>query len=63
MVEIDTWTDPVRLGKEINTSALETNAFVTPGENYMFFMRKFDVYWVKADFIRKIKNQALIGAR
>ncbi len=54
----DTWTDPVRLSEEINTSALETNAFVTPDGKYMFFTRKFDVYWVKADFIGKIKNQA-----
>jgi hypothetical protein len=26
----ETWTEPVRLGDKINTSALETNAFVTP---------------------------------
>jgi hypothetical protein len=55
----DTWTDPVRLGEEINTSALETNAFVTPDGKYMFFTRKFDVYWVKADFIGKIRNQSI----
>jgi hypothetical protein len=52
----DTWTDPVRLGEKINTSALETNAFVTPDEKYMFFTRKFDIYWVKADFIRKLRR-------
>ena len=55
----DIWTEPVSLGEEINTSALETNAFVTPDEKYMFFTRKFDVYWVKADFIGNIKNQVL----
>jgi hypothetical protein len=55
----DTWTDPVRLGDKINTSALETNAFVTADGKYMFFTRKYDVYWVKADFIGKIKNQVL----
>ena len=55
----DTWTEPVRLGDKINTSALETNAFVTPDEKFMFFTRKFDIYWVKADFIGKIKNQVL----
>ena len=55
----DIWTKPVRLGDKINTSALETNAFVTPDGKYMFFTRKFNVYWVKADFIRKIKNQLL----
>jgi len=52
----DTWTDPVKLGEEINTSSLETNAFVTPDEKYMFFTRKFDVYWVKADFIGKLRR-------
>ena len=59
----DTWTEPIRLGKEINTSALETNAFITPDEKYMFFTRKFDVYWVKADFIEKIKNQSIMEVR
>ncbi len=53
----DTWTEPVRLGEQINTSAMEGNAFVTPDGKYMFFTRKFDVYWVKADFIGIIKNQ------
>jgi hypothetical protein len=53
----DIWANPIRLGEQINTSAMETNAFVTPDGKYMFFTRKFDVYWVKADFIGKIKNQ------
>ena len=55
----DTWTEPVSLGEEINTSALETNAFVTADEKYMFFTRGFDIYWVKADFIGRIKSQVL----
>jgi hypothetical protein len=55
----DTWTEPVRLGEAINTSAMETNASVTPDGKYMFFTRKFDIYWVKADFIQHIKNQVL----
>ena len=59
----DTWTDPERLDDKINTPALETNAFVTPDGKYMFFTRRFDIYWVKADFIEKIKNQVLISQR
>ncbi len=59
----DNWTDPVKLGEEINTSAMETNAFATPDGEYLFFTRKFDIYWVKADFIRKIKNQVLVSQR
>jgi len=49
------WTDPVRLGDKINTMALETNAFVTPDGKYMFFTRKFDIYWVEAKFIDELK--------
>ncbi|MFC2084888.1 hypothetical protein ACFLS9_07520 [Bacteroidota bacterium] len=52
----DTWTDPVGLGDNINTSAMETNAYVTPDEKYMFFTRKFDIYWVSANFIAKNKK-------
>ena len=55
----DTWTEPVRLNENINTSAMETNASVTPDGKYMFFTRKFDVYWVSADFIQRMKNQRL----
>ena len=54
-----TWTEPVSLGEEINTTKLETNAYVTPDEKYMFFTRQFDIYWVKADFIEKIRKQVL----
>lgn len=52
-----TWTKPVSLGEKINTSSLETNAFVTPDQKSLFFTRNFDVYWVKADFIEQIRQQ------
>ncbi len=54
-----TWTKPVSLGEKINTSALETNAFVTPDQKYLFFTRQFDIYWVKMDFIEQIRQQIL----
>jgi hypothetical protein len=44
------------LGENINTPALETNAFITPDGKYMFFTRSFDIYWVKADFLKKLNR-------
>jgi len=55
----DTWTEPISVGAEINSSALETNAFVTADGKFMFFTRQFDVYWVKADFIGRIEDEVL----
>jgi len=43
------WTDPVRLNDNINTSHIESNPFVTPDGKYLFFIRKYDVYWVMFD--------------
>jgi len=53
------WTNPITLNSLINTIALETNAYVTPDNQFMFFTRQFDIYWVKADFIGMIKKQVL----
>lgn len=55
----DTWTEPVDLGDNINSAAMETNAFVTPDGKYIFFTRKFDIYWARADFLERLKNQIL----
>ncbi|MBN2089790.1 PD40 domain-containing protein [candidate division KSB1 bacterium] len=54
-----TWTKPISLGEKINTSSLETNAFVTPDRKYLFFTRQFDIYWVKADFIAEMQKCSL----
>jgi hypothetical protein len=53
--EGDIWSKPVWLNTSINTDKTETNAYVTPDGKYMFFTRNFDIYWVKADFIEKLK--------
>ena len=55
----NTWTDPFWLGDRINTDKIETNAYVTPDREYMFFTRGFDIYWVKANFISEIKELVL----
>ena len=43
----DIWTDPVHLNDNINTSHIESNPFVTPDGKFLFFIRKYDVYWVR----------------
>jgi len=50
-----TWTDPIRLDDRINTPFIEANSFVTAAGKYFFFSRKFDIYWVSADFIEKLR--------
>jgi len=50
------WTQPVPLNDSINTSSMETNAYVTPDRKYMFFTRNFDIYWVKCNFVQVKKK-------
>jgi hypothetical protein len=54
----DSWSEAVSFGEEINTTAMETNAFVTLDGAYMFFTRGFDIYWVKADCIEEIRRRS-----
>ncbi len=57
------WSDPVNVGTEINTpNAHEMCPMVSPDGKYFFFIRKnkasdFQIYWVKADFIQKLKTE------
>ena len=53
------WTEPIWLNNKINTDKMETNAYVTPDNKYMFFTRGFDIYWVKADFVNDLRKQVL----
>jgi hypothetical protein len=55
----DTWTEAVGFGEEINTLAMETNAFVTLDGEYLFITRGFDIFWVKADCIEEIRVRSL----
>jgi hypothetical protein len=50
-----TWCKGIPLGNEINSTYNEGNSFVTADGKYLFFSRKFDVYWVSAKFIEEIK--------
>lgn len=53
-----TWTDPVRLDDRVNSPFIEGNPFVTADGKYLFFSRKFDIYWMSADFIAKLRPPA-----
>jgi len=59
----NSWSDPVIVGTEINTpNTYEMCPMVSPDGKYLFFIRKkpgldFQIYWVKADFIQKLKTE------
>ena len=54
-----TWTKPQNLGNKINKEKVtETSPYVTPDGKFLFFGRKYDFYWVKADFINILKEKA-----
>ncbi|MBN2395005.1 MAG: PD40 domain-containing protein [Candidatus Atribacteria bacterium] len=55
------WTDPVNLGKEVNSDRQERFPSVSPDGKYLFFTRWIargneDVFWVSAEFIEKHRN-------
>ncbi len=57
-----TWTDPVNMGKTINTDQLERFSTVSPDGKYLFFTRDFtnileDVFWVSTDIIDDMKKE------
>ena len=54
-----TWTEPLSLGEQINSSRKQGNASVTPDGKYIFFSRDEDIYWVKATVIGTLKAKAL----
>jgi Tol biopolymer transport system component len=59
--EHGTWTEPVKMGKFINTKANEYGPFLSPDGKYLFFIRhdgiKGDIYWVNASIINKLKKK------
>ena len=50
-----TWGDPISLGERINTSAKESNPSISPDGKFMFFGRAEDIFWVRTDFIEKLR--------
>jgi len=53
------WTQPVRLGPEVNSPEIELCPMVTWDGKYLFFLSQRDgeshAYWVTADVIEKAR--------
>lgn len=53
------WSKGISLGNEINSLTNESNSFVTADGKYLFFSRKFDIYWVSAKVIEELRQKKL----
>jgi hypothetical protein len=53
------WTPPVNLGQDINSSAYDWIPFISEDERYLFFTSNrsghYDIYWVDAKIIKILK--------
>lgn len=49
------WTEPTKLGPEINATKTESYAFVSVDGKYLFFNRGGDIYWVDAKIIEQLR--------
>lgn len=58
------WSEPVNLGRPINSEAWDIYPSVSPDGKYLFFTRRAsweatedsDVYWVRADFLERLRG-------
>lgn len=54
------WSDPMNLGKRINSEASERFPYISPDGNYFFFgsnrTGNYDIYWISASIIYSIKK-------
>ena len=57
------WTEPINMGKEINSSLSVTRPSVTPDGKYFFFCKHFsnrdDIFWVDAKIIDTLKPEEI----
>lgn len=60
------WTEPIRMGKEINGDHGAYWPYVSPDKKYLFFVSDmdngnwhYDVYWVNAKIIEELKPKGL----
>ncbi len=60
----DTWSEPISMGKSINTETQESYPSVSPDGKFLFFTRynynnkSMDVYWVSAKVIDKLRKKS-----
>jgi hypothetical protein len=50
------WSEAESLAQDVNTEGHELCPFVTADGKYMLFTRNGDIYWMQADFSKKINN-------
>ena len=57
------WTEPVNLGGDINSSTLDARPYVTPDGKFLFFYSdqtgNGDIYWVNAKIIDRLRPDDL----
>ncbi|MFC2156442.1 TolB family protein [Acidobacteriota bacterium] len=57
------WTTPVNMGEEVNSSAYEFRPYITPDGKYLFFTSNReetgDIFWIKAGIIERLKPNEL----
>lgn len=61
----NSWSEPVNMGKDINSAKEEYGPRVTPDGKYLFFTREtrgkdMDIYWVSAGIIDSLKSANFI---
>jgi hypothetical protein len=58
------WSEPVKLGPEVNSPETELCPIVTADGKYLFFLSQRDgeshAYWVRADVIEELRPKEVI---
>lgn len=61
--EKGSWTEPINMGKPINSNKLEFCPMISPDGKYLFFSSRRrgneDIYWVDAKVIENLKPQEI----
>ena len=61
----ETWTDPINMGANVNSSEYEFRPYVTPDEKYLFFTSNRpaegngNIFWVDAGIIEDLKPDSI----
>lgn len=54
-----TWGEGINLGDKVNTPGNESIPHITPDGKYLFYTANRDLYWVRTEFIKKLKPKEL----
>jgi len=50
------WSNPVNMGKTVNTKEYDAIPYLSPDGKCLFFFRKGDIYWVDAGFLNELRS-------